>query len=197
MKGAVIHDFENNLGKFGFKVNVIDSRVEGQQAVQPILAAVEAMRELANGGDDAIEALVIIRGGGSLESLQAFNNETLVRAIVDFPVPVIAGIVTTRTCRSCARRDYMTSTPTAAAHLLSRRGRRRTRRCASSRAVDWLPLEIQRSRNDLYRSWDGYVTRLTASSKRRGNGRARQPAYKAQRSGAPAGAGLLDCAAEW
>jgi len=157
MKGAVIHDFENNLGKFGFKVNVIDSRVEGQQAVQPILAAVEAMRELANGGDDAIEALVIIRGGGSLESLQAFNNETLVRAIVDFPVPVIAGIGHDQDVPLMAlAADYMTSTPTAAAHLLSRSWQEayaKVREFAG--LVDWLPLEIQRSRNDLYRSWDG------------------------------------------
>ena len=38
LKGAVIHDFENNLGKFGFRViSVCDSRVEGQQAVKPLL----------------------------------------------------------------------------------------------------------------------------------------------------------------
>jgi exodeoxyribonuclease VII large subunit len=84
MKGAVIHDFENNLGKFGFAVNVIDSRVEGAQAAKPLLSAIRAMRELTREGGaaegDAIEALVIIRGGGSLESLQAFNNETRPRS---------------------------------------------------------------------------------------------------------------------
>ncbi len=36
--------------------------------------------------------LVIVRGGGSLESLQAFNNETIIRMIADFPVPVIVGV---------------------------------------------------------------------------------------------------------
>jgi exodeoxyribonuclease VII large subunit len=156
MKGAVIHDFENNLGKFGFKVNVIDSRVEGQQAVQPILAAVEAMREIANGGSDAIEALVIIRGGGSLESLQAFNNETLVRAIVDFPVPVIAGIGHDQDVPLMAlAADYMTSTPTAAAHLLSRSWQEayaKVREFAG--LVEWLPLAIQKTRSDLARKWD-------------------------------------------
>jgi len=160
MKGAVIHDFENNLGKFGFKVNVIDSRVEGQQAVQPILAAVEAMRErTAAGGardEDAIEALVIIRGGGSLESLQAFNNETLVRAIVDFPVPVIAGIGHDQDVPLMAlAADYMTSTPTAAAHLLSRSWQEayaKVREFAG--LVEWLPLAIQKTRSDLARKWD-------------------------------------------
>lgn len=124
MKGAVIHDFENNLGKFGFKVNVIDSRVEGAQAAASLLAAIRAMREMVDDEGSrgtGIEALVIIRGGGSLESLQAFNNEALVREVMDFPVPVIAGIGHDQDVPLMAlAADYMTSTPTAAAHLLSR-----------------------------------------------------------------------------
>jgi exodeoxyribonuclease VII large subunit len=115
LKGAVIHDFENNLGKFGFMISVCDSRVEGQQAVKPILAA---LRTLAK---TDIEALVVIRGGGSLESLQAFNNEAVVRAIVNFPVPVIAGIGHDQDVPLAAlAADFMVSTPTAAAHLLGR-----------------------------------------------------------------------------
>jgi exodeoxyribonuclease VII large subunit len=119
LKGAVIHDFENNLGKFGFKISVCDSRVEGQAAVKDLLAAVAAMRMLAD--ENKLDALVIIRGGGSLESLQAFNNELLVRAIVDFPVPVIAGIGHDQDVPLVAlAADYMSSTPTATAHLLNR-----------------------------------------------------------------------------
>ena len=64
---------------------MLDSRVEGQQAVAPLLDALAVMRRLADEGE--IEVLVVIRGGGSLESLQAFNNEKLVREVVDFPVP--------------------------------------------------------------------------------------------------------------
>jgi exodeoxyribonuclease VII large subunit len=125
LKGAVIHDFENNLGKFGFKVNVCDSRVEGQVAVKDLLASMAALRDLCEkggeGGAPGLDALVIIRGGGSLESLQAFNNEALVRAIVDFPVPVIAGIGHDKDVPLAAlAADFMTSTPTAAAHLLNR-----------------------------------------------------------------------------
>jgi exodeoxyribonuclease VII large subunit len=130
LKGAVIHDFENNLGKFGFKISVCDSRVEGQAAVKDLLAAVATMRMLCENGPSGetnsdgkpgLDALVIIRGGGSLESLQAFNNELLVRAIVDFPVPVIAGIGHDQDVPLVAlAADYMSSTPTATAHLLNR-----------------------------------------------------------------------------
>jgi exodeoxyribonuclease VII large subunit len=122
LKGAVIHDFENNLGKFGFVVNVVDARVEGQQALVSLLDSFAALRKIAEEDDGrGLDALVVIRGGGSLESLQAFNNEAIVRAIVEFPVPVIAGIGHDKDVPLAAlAADYMTSTPTAAAHLLNR-----------------------------------------------------------------------------
>ena len=162
MKGAVIHDFENNLGKFGFVVKVIDSRVEGQQSVAPLLAAMKAMRaQTVAGGalvSDAIEALVIIRGGGSLESLQAFNNETLVREVVDFPVPVIAGIGHDQDVPLMALvADYMTSTPTAAAHLLSRSWEEayaKVREFAG--LLNRFPLEIQKVKSMLRHEWDSF-----------------------------------------
>lgn len=113
-EGAVIHDFLNNIGRCGFQISFIDSRVEGQQAVRDLLASVRTFRE------HDIEALVIIRGGGSLESLQGFNNETLVREIVEFPVPVIVGVGHDKDVPLLAlAADAMVSTPTAAAHLLT------------------------------------------------------------------------------
>lgn len=85
-QGAVINDFLTNIGKFGFCLEMIDTRVEGQLAVGDILAAIRTFRYRK------IDVLVVIRGGGSPESLQAFNNEMIVREIAAFPVPVIAGI---------------------------------------------------------------------------------------------------------
>lgn len=85
-QGAVINDFLTNIGKFGFCLEMIDTRVEGQLAVGDILAAIRTFKYRK------IDVLVVIRGGGSPESLQAFNNEMIVREIAAFPVPVIAGI---------------------------------------------------------------------------------------------------------
>ena len=113
-EGAVIHDFVNNLGRFGFIVDMVDSRVEGQQAVKPLIEAIHTLKKRD------IEVLVVIRGGGSLESLQAFNNEALVREIAAFPVPVIAGIGHDKDVPLAAlTADAMASTPTATAHLLN------------------------------------------------------------------------------
>lgn len=114
-EGAVIHDFLNNLGKFNFRVSLVNSRVEGQAALADLARAIRTMRK------QDIEVLVIMRGGGSLESMQAFNNEALVREIASFPAPVIAGIGHDQDVPLLAlSADRMVSTPTAVANLLSR-----------------------------------------------------------------------------
>lgn len=113
-QGAVLADFLNNIGKFGFKIQHIDSRVEGQEAVGDLLASIKTFKK------KDIDVLVIIRGGGSFESLMPFNNETLVREVVNFKVPVIVGVghhqdeplITFAADVSC-------STPTAVANYLN------------------------------------------------------------------------------
>lgn len=112
--GAIIQDILNNLGRFGFKVKLIDARVEGPEAVQSLIRAVRQFRKVP------IDVLVIARGGGSIEALQAFDNEFLVREIVRFPKPVIAGIGHHQDVPLVALvADVHESTPTAVATLLS------------------------------------------------------------------------------
>lgn len=113
-QGAVIHDFLNNIGKFGFDIKMIDSRVEGQGAVEDLLASIQTFRK------KNIDVLVIIRGGGSMESLMPFNNELLVREIAGFPVPVLVGIGHDKDVPLVAMAaDKSESTPTAVANLLN------------------------------------------------------------------------------
>lgn len=113
-QGAVIHDFLNNIGKFGFGIKMVDSRVEGQGAVEDLLASIKTFRE------KDIDVLVIIRGGGSIESLMPFNNELLVRKVVGFPVPVLVGIGHDKDVPLVAMAaDRSESTPTAVANLLN------------------------------------------------------------------------------
>jgi len=117
-KGEVIYDFRHNLRKFGFKVKICDSRVEGQMAVVDLLETVKVFRK------EDIEVLVIIRGGGAIDSLAPmapFNNETLIREIRNFPVPVITGIGHHRDIPLISlAADRSESTPTAVAHLLNK-----------------------------------------------------------------------------
>jgi len=113
-QGAVIHDFLNNIGKYGFNIKMIDSRVEGQGAVEDLLASIKTFRKMD------IDVLVIIRGGGSMESLMPFNNELLVREVAGFPVPVLVGIGHDKDVPLvCLAADKSESTPTAVANLLN------------------------------------------------------------------------------
>jgi exodeoxyribonuclease VII large subunit len=84
--GVVIHDFISNLDRHGYKIITCDSKVEGKEAVLDILAAIRTMSK------QDIEVLVIIRGGGAIESFQAFNTESVIRAVAGFKVPVVTGI---------------------------------------------------------------------------------------------------------
>jgi exodeoxyribonuclease VII large subunit len=112
--GAVIHDILNNLGRFGFKVSLVDARVEGPEAVESLLCAIKKLEKMP------LDVLIVARGGGSMEALQAFDNEKLVRALVDFPVPVIAAIGHHQDVPLVAlAADVHVSTPTAAANLLN------------------------------------------------------------------------------
>lgn len=113
-RGAVIHDFLNNLGTYGYRTKFIDSRVEGQIAVQDLLSAITYFN------NQNIDVLVIIRGGGSLESFQAFNNEVLARKISECKIPVVCGIGHDKDIPLVSLvADKSVSTPTAAANILN------------------------------------------------------------------------------
>lgn len=112
--GVVIQDFNSNLGRYGFDITMVDSRVEGKDAIHELLAALKTMSK------QDIEVLVIMRGGGSWESLQAFNTESVVRAIAGFKCPVLTGIghdVDVTLSELVA--DVGASTPTAVAEALN------------------------------------------------------------------------------
>src|ERR1035437_4320119 len=65
--GAVINDFLSNIGKYGYRIIFVDSKVEGQDAVRDILSALRILYP------EKVDVLVLMRGGGSLESFHASN----------------------------------------------------------------------------------------------------------------------------
>ncbi len=113
-EGAVINDFLNNLGQYGFKIKLVDSRVEGIEAVKDLLRALKTIK------GEKLDCLVIMRGGGSLESFLAFNNEILIKEASKLEVPLIVAIGHDKDVPLLAlAADKMVSTPTAAANLLN------------------------------------------------------------------------------
>jgi len=113
--GAAIHDFVTNLGNYGFRIFFLDVFVEGDYADASITEA------LVNLGrrSDLLDVIVLIRGGGSMESLKAFNSESVAEAIFASRVPVITGVGHEKdeTIADYVA-DIRCSTPTAVAALL-------------------------------------------------------------------------------
>lgn len=113
---AVIDDFRHNLAPLGLKVLHHDARVEGASAVGQLLKALSWFN--AHAAD--IDVLVVIRGGGSMEDLQPFNNEEVVRALFGARMPTIVSIGHDRDVPLAQMTaDASASTPTATAHLIN------------------------------------------------------------------------------
>ena len=93
--GAVIRDILHRLAdRFLPRVLVWPVRVQGDGAADQIAAAIAGFNALpAHGGPlPRPDLLIVARGGGSIEDLWCFNEETVVRAAADSVIPLIAAV---------------------------------------------------------------------------------------------------------
>jgi exodeoxyribonuclease VII large subunit len=116
---AGLQDFMNALATcgYGFSAQLIPTTVQGAAAELSICKALEA---LAKGADELqLDAVCIVRGGGSATDLAWWNNYKICAAIARMPVPVITGIGHEKD-RTVADEVafHAASTPTAAAQYL-------------------------------------------------------------------------------
>jgi exodeoxyribonuclease VII large subunit len=118
LQAAALHDVVTCLRRRAPHVPVVlaPAAVQGGQAPAELVAALQALYRLAE--TERIDLILLVRGGGSIEDLWAFNDEQLARAIVRSPVPLVSGVghETDFTIADfCA--DLRAPTPTAAAEL--------------------------------------------------------------------------------
>lgn len=99
-------------------ITLYPTPVQGDGAPAQIAAAIRrAGRSTARDGTDV---LLLVRGGGSLEDLAAFNSEAVARAIRACPLPVVVGVGhETDVSIADFAADLRAATPTAAAELAS------------------------------------------------------------------------------
>jgi len=119
--GAAIRDFLHILRRRAPQIEVFIApvRVQGRGAAAEIAEAVQAFADPTISGFPAVDVIIVTRGGGSLEDLWEFNEESVARAIAASRVPVISAVgheIDTTTADFAA--DLRAPTPSAAAELV-------------------------------------------------------------------------------
>lgn len=116
-------------------VVVVETRVQGRGAAERIVAGLTALA-----AHEAVDVVVVARGGGSFEDLLPFSDERVVRAVAGCRVPVVSAVGHEQDTPLCdLAADVRASTPTAAARLVVP-------------SLDELQASLERSRLGLERS---------------------------------------------
>lgn len=115
--GAALQDFLNVMKRrtLWHDIVIVPAVVQGADSGRSLVAALKKAQALPD-----IDVIVLTRGGGSLEDLWSFNDESLVRAIHECPIPTISAVghqVDYTLCDYVS--DFRAETPTAAAETLS------------------------------------------------------------------------------
>ncbi len=114
--GAVLHDIVSVFARRAphVKLTLIPTAVQGREATAQIVHAL-ALADRAQ-----YDAIILARGGGSLEDLWCFNEEAVARAIADSQTPIVSAVGhETDVSISDFVADLRAPTPSAAAELLA------------------------------------------------------------------------------
>jgi exodeoxyribonuclease VII large subunit len=135
--GAALHDILTVLRRRypPLRVSVFPVAVQGEGAAAQIAAAIADANRIAATLDPPLDALIVGRGGGSLEDLWAFNEEIVARAIHASELPVVSAVghETDFTIADLVA-DARAPTPSAAAEMLSPDREELLRSLAATRA---------------------------------------------------------------
>lgn len=113
--GAAVQDVLNVLGRRFPLVEIIFAgvKVQGDGSAEQICDAIEKINQI-----NAVDVIIIARGGGSAEDLWEFNNEKLAYAIYNSHIPIISGVGHETDFTICDFvSDLRAPTPSAAAEL--------------------------------------------------------------------------------
>jgi exodeoxyribonuclease VII large subunit len=115
--GAALRDILNILGRraSGIKIVILPALVQGADAAPVIARRIEQANQWK-----LADVLIVGRGGGSLEDLLPFSEESVVRAVAESEIPVVSAVgheIDWALCDFAA--DLRAPTPSAAAELVS------------------------------------------------------------------------------
>lgn len=116
--GAVIRDICTTLERRYPLASVIlaPAAVQGVDAARTLVRALQQLWQL----EEPVDVIIIGRGGGSLEELWPFNEETVARAVAASPIPIVSAVGHETDVTICDYvADVRAATPTAAAELVA------------------------------------------------------------------------------
>lgn len=118
--GAAVHDIIRVArGRCpSTEILIFPSLVQGAEAAAYLRGGIQYFNAVRNDPEQAVDLIIIGRGGGSAEDLWAFNDERLARAIAASEIPVVSAVgheVDFTICDFVA--DLRAATPSAAAEL--------------------------------------------------------------------------------
>lgn len=150
--GDALRDFKKHLGNFGFQVFHQDIKVEGIYAIDSIVAGIRWFNEHPNIVEGGLDVLVLTRGGGSLESLQAFNSEEVAQAVFASKIPVLSAVGHERDVSiTDLVADVRASTPTDAGRILSENWRQ------AEQKIDYFSQHLTQVMEKLIKQADQYL----------------------------------------
>ena len=118
--GAAVKDVVATIQRRAPHVEIIivPSKVQGDGSAESILRSLKQITDYH--AEASVDSVILCRGGGSIEDLWSFNDETLCRYISDYPIPIISGVGHETDFTLC---DFVANTraatPTAAAELVT------------------------------------------------------------------------------
>lgn len=114
--GDFINQINDNKYGFAYNITLFDAIMQGDNAEESIINALDAVAERA----EEFDVVVIVRGGGAVSDLSCYDSYSLAYHITQFPIPVITGIGHNRDVSVADEVSYLNlKTPTAvAAYIL-------------------------------------------------------------------------------
>ena len=113
--GSVWHDIQSVIGRRWPLVELLiaPAMVQGDGAAPTIVEALSSLN-----AEPDVDVIIVARGGGSLEDLWPFNEESVARAVFASPIPVVSAIGHETDFTICDMvADVRAPTPSAAAEL--------------------------------------------------------------------------------
>lgn len=155
LTGAALQDFIRIASErgLGAKIRIHPTPVQGEEAPPKIVAALQEVNEQA-----WAQVVVIIRGGGSIQDLWAFNEEIVARAVFASKIPVLTG-VGHEIDHSIADfvADRAAATPSHAAQLLW------SERTAHMQRIDDMEGALRQAFTRKVQLWDGHLNHVENS----------------------------------